>query len=146
MKHRVMTIAIGVGAIVFAVAAWLWVGIGSSASTIAVGSTVYASYCAQCHGAELEGEPDWQTRLPTGRMPAPPHDETGHTWHHADEDLVRIIRDGLASIVPGYQTDMPAFGEIIDDDQIEAVIAFIKSTWPERERAYQQARSASNQR
>ena len=74
-------------------------------------------------------------------MPAPPHDASGHTWHHSDAQLLRIIRDGLAAIAPGYETDMPAFGDVLTDTEIIAILDFIKSTWPERERAYQQART-----
>lgn len=107
------------------------------ADTIALGQELYAAHCAACHGADLEGQPDWKSRGPDGRMPAPPHDASGHTWHHSDQDLLLITREGLAAIVPGYETDMPAFGEVLTDAETEAVLAFIKSTWPERERAYQ---------
>src|SRR4051812_48817691 len=51
------------------------------------GKIVYAQHCASCHGANLEGQPDWQHRMPNGRWPAPPHDATGHTWHHPDKVL-----------------------------------------------------------
>ena len=53
---------------------------------ILLGQKVYGEYCASCHGANLEGQPDWKRRLENGRMPAPPHDESGHTWHHSDQD------------------------------------------------------------
>ena len=66
-------------------------------AVIALGQRLYAENCATCHGADLEGQPDWQTPLANGRYPAPPHDETGHTWHHADALLERIIRDGTAA-------------------------------------------------
>ena len=46
---------------------------------IAQGETLYVQSCASCHGANLEGQPDWRTPDATGRLPAPPHDETGHT-------------------------------------------------------------------
>ncbi|MBP1807025.1 c-type cytochrome [Rubellimicrobium aerolatum] len=107
------------------------------ADTLQLGRDLYAAQCAACHGADLEGQPDWQVRGPDGRMPAPPHDASGHTWHHSDQALLRIIRDGLGALVPGYQSDMPVFGEVLSDAETEAVLAFIKSTWPERERAYQ---------
>lgn len=107
-------------------------------ATIALGQRLYVDNCASCHGADLEGQPDWQTPLASGRYPAPPHDETGHTWHHADALLVQIIRDGTAAVVgDGYKSDMPGFGDVMSDDQIAAVLAYIKSTWPERERAIQ---------
>lgn len=105
--------------------------------TIRLGQEVYVEACATCHGANLEGQPDWKRRLENGRMPAPPHDATGHTWHHADQDLLTITRDGLGAIVPGYESDMPAFGDTLSDEEIRAVLAYIKSTWPEREREFQ---------
>jgi mono/diheme cytochrome c family protein len=79
-----------------------------------------------------------------GLLPAPPHDATGHTWHHSDRQLMRIVRDGLAAIAPGYRTSMQPFGSILDDSEIKAVLDYIKSTWPERERAFQAARSAAD--
>lgn len=107
------------------------------ADTIQLGQELYAANCASCHGADLEGQPDWKERLPSGRMPAAPHDASGHTWHHSDQDFLLITREGLDAVVPGYESDMPAFGELLTEAETEAVLAFIKSTWPERERAYQ---------
>ncbi|MDK1388578.1 cytochrome c [Sinorhizobium sp. 8-89] len=110
----------------------------ASAATIALGKALYAERCAACHGAKLEGQRDWKSPLPSGRMPAPPHDASGHTWHHPDGVLFRITREGPAAVVGGgYQSDMPGFGSIMSDDEIRAVLAFIKSTWPEQERQYQ---------
>lgn len=102
------------------------------AAKVALGQKVYAQQCATCHGAKLEGQPDWRRRLPNGRMPAPPHDETGHTWHHADHVLFGITRNGLvAPYAPrDYQSDMPAFAGTLRDDEIWAVLAYIKSRWP----------------
>ena len=109
------------------------------AATIAQGKTLYAERCASCHGAKLEGQRDWKSPLPSGRMPAPPHDASGHTWHHPDGVLFRITKEGPAAVVGGgYESDMQGFGNgTLSDDDIRAVLAFIKSTWPERERAYQ---------
>ena len=108
------------------------------------GRALYTTNCASCHGANLEGQPDWMKRLPNGRLPAPPHDETGHTWHHSDEQLFTIVKFGLAAIAPGYDSDMPAFESVLSDEQITAVFDYIKSTWPERAREYQQARSEAD--
>lgn len=95
------------------------------------GRAIYAAECASCHGADLEGQPDWRVRLPTGRLPAPPHDASGHTWHHPDKALFAITRDGVAALAPkGYESDMPAFGPKLSDAEIWAVIAYIKSRWP----------------
>lgn len=111
----------------------------ASAEVIEQGRQVYADQCASCHGADLEGQPDWRSPLPSGRLPAPPHDESGHTWHHADEVLFRIVEEGTAAIVGGgYESDMPGFADVLSETEIRAVLAYIKSTWPERERAYQE--------
>ena len=134
-------IGIAAGALVAAVAAWVVAVEWSRREQLALGSAIYAQHCASCHGKELEGQADWQTPGANGRLPAPPHDASGHSWHHADGDLFLITKKGLAAIVPGYESDMPAFEGVLTDAQIEAVLAFIKSTWPERERGYQAARS-----
>lgn len=108
---------------------------------VALGRTAYAENCASCHGANLEGQPDWKRRLDNGRMPAPPHDESGHTWHHSDKALFTITKGGIGAVVPDYESDMPAFGSKLSDEEIAAVLAYIKSTWPDRQRAYQAERS-----
>jgi mono/diheme cytochrome c family protein len=118
--------------------------IAASAEVIAQGRQIYADQCAACHGADLEGQPDWRSPLASGRLPAPPHDENGHTWHHPDDVLFRIVKAGTAAIVGGgYESDMPGFGDILSDAEIRAVLDYIKSTWPERERAYQSEISRS---
>ena len=109
-----------------------------SAKALAVGQALYQKHCASCHGANLEGQPDWQMQLPSGRLPAPPHDASGHTWHHSDRLLFAITKYGTAAVVGrGHQSDMPGFEPVLGEDQIRAVLAFIKSTWPEREQQYQ---------
>ncbi len=98
---------------------------------VARGASVYAARCAQCHGANLEGQPNWRERQANGRLPAPPHDAGGHTWHHPDEILFGITKNGMTPYAPaGYETDMPAFAGVLTDDEIAAAIAFIKSRWP----------------
>lgn len=105
---------------------------------IALGKAVYQANCASCHGAKLEGQADWRSPNADGRLPAPPHDETGHTWHHSDAQLLAIIKDGTAAVVGGgYESDMPGFGEVLTSTEIEAVLDYIKSIWPQRESDYQ---------
>ena len=106
---------------------------------IAQGQALYAVRCASCHGKNLEGQPNWKTPLPSGRMPAPPHDKSGHAWHHSDVALAGVAKLGLKPFAgDNYESDMPAFGSILSDKEIEAILTYIKSTWPERERAYQE--------
>ena len=101
------------------------------AAVIAFGQTVYAENCAACHGADLEGEPDWRTPDADGFLPAPPHDPTGHTWHHPDAQLMQIVTLGTAAVVgQGYQSRMPGFGDVLSAAEIAATLAYIKSTWP----------------
>ncbi len=97
------------------------------------GKDLYMTHCASCHGANLEGQPNWRERKPDGRLPAPPHDASGHTWHHSDELLLRITKLGTEVIVGGgYKSDMRGFGDLLSDGEIRAVLGYIKSTWPER--------------
>jgi len=122
-------------------------GVSTEAATIATGRRVYDEHCAACHGANLEGQPDWRRRLPSGRLPAPPHDASGHTWHHSDSVLFRITKQGPAAIVGGgYESDMPGFADVLTDGEIRAVISFIKSTWPERERKMQERKNQREQK
>jgi len=102
------------------------------AQRIAAGARVYAANCAGCHGANLEGQPNWTTRRDNGRLPAPPHDESGHTWHHPSTQLFELTKHGLVppNAPAGYQSDMPAFNGALSDDDIWAVLAYIKSRWP----------------
>ena len=100
---------------------------------VAQGRVLYAGHCAACHGQKLEGQENWRERRGDGRLPAPPHDESGHTWHHPDIMLFDMTRNGMVpgrSAPEGYQSDMPAYAGILSDEEIIAVLAYIKSTWP----------------
>ncbi len=99
---------------------------------VALGRAIYEAECASCHGADLEGAPDWRVRDDAGFLPAPPHDETGHTWHHPDEVLIALTTYGTAALVGGdYQSNMMGFGDRLSEDEIIAVLSYIKSTWPD---------------
>jgi mono/diheme cytochrome c family protein len=103
------------------------------ASAVSEGERLYKAHCADCHGADLEGEPNWRRPGADGYMPAPPHDETGHTWHHPDELLFAITKYGSEAVVAnGYRSRMIGFGDVLSDDEILATLAYIKSTWPAR--------------
>jgi mono/diheme cytochrome c family protein len=118
----------------------------SAESDLRMGERLYQENCASCHGANLEGQPDWRTRLPNGRLPAPPHDASGHTWHHTDRVLFDIVKRGPAAIVgAGYESDMPGYEGVLTDDEITSIVDYIKSTWPDKERAFQSERTREDQ-
>ena len=100
-------------------------------SIIENGKKIYAKNCASCHGVYLEGQKNWMSRLPDGLMPAPPHDETGHTWHHPDMYLFMVTKYGIEEFIgEKYPNNMPAYKDILSDKEIIAVLSYIKSTWP----------------
>ena len=109
------------------------------ASVLASGQQLYAARCAACHGAQLQGQPHWRERDARGRLPAPPHDASGHTWHHPDQVLFDITKYGVAKAakLKDYDSAMPAFEGVLSDAQIVAVLSWIKSTWPPRIRDLQ---------
>ena len=96
----------------------------------------YQEYCASCHGVNLEGQANWRSRNEDGTLPAPPHDETGHTWHHETEMLFEYTKLGgqvtLEAVgVKNFTSGMPAFGDVLTDEQIWEVLSYIRSTWPQ---------------
>lgn len=102
------------------------------AAVTALGQKVYAAQCAACHGARLEGQSNWRDRGPDGQLPAPPHDASGHTWHHPDELLFRITKHGVAKAanLKDYQSAMPAYDGLLSDAEIVAALSWIKAQWP----------------
>ena len=116
------------------------------AEVTALGRQLYAAHCAACHGARLEGQPNWRERDAAGRLPAPPHDASGHTWHHPDEVLFRITKHGVAQAanLQAYQSAMPAYEGVLSDAQITAVLSYIKAQWPPDIRRAQEEVDASH--
>ena len=113
---------------------------------LSAGQILYTNNCASCHGAKLEGQPNWQSPNSDGILPAPPHDATGHTWHHDNELLFEYTKLGgkgalAARGITDFNSGMPAFDGVISDEDIWDILAFIKSTWPEREQDAQASRN-----
>ena len=103
----------------------------SNPKLVARGEVLYEQHCASCHGASLEGQPNWRERDADGMLPAPPHDVTGHTWHHSDALLFDVTKWGSTAVIgDDYKSNMPGFAESMTDGEIWAVLAYIKSTWP----------------
>ena len=137
-KTRWLAIVLAGLAVAGGAAAYVLTGNGGGAGLdaddpekVALGARLYAEHCAACHGAELEGQPNWRQRRLDGRLPAPPHDETGHTWHHPAAQLFALTKQGPAAIAGGgYQSDMPAYEGKLSDAEIWAVLSYLKSRWP----------------
>ena len=113
---------------------------------LSAGQILYTNNCASCHGAKLEGQPNWQSPNSDGILPAPPHYATGHTWHHDNELLFEYTKLGgkgalAARGITDFNSGMPAFDGVISDEDIWDILAFIKSTWPEREQDAQASRN-----
>lgn len=119
----------------------------AQAEQIELGRTLYNQHCAACHGANLEGAADWQRPGPDGRLPAPSHDETGHTSHHGDGMLFGYTRRGGQAFIDDigvrYASGMPAFGDILSGAEIEVILAFLRLTWPEEIRTFQAQRTSA---
>ncbi|MGZ8259089.1 MAG: c-type cytochrome [Caldimonas sp.] len=115
---------------------------------LALGQTLYHAHCAACHGARLEGQPNWRERDATGRMPAPPHDASGHTWHHPDQVLFDITKHSVAKAakLKNYDSAMPAYEKTLTDAEIVAVLSWIKSQWPPEIRQRQEEVDAAAKR
>lgn len=134
--------------------AWWWAAarpvsaLSDRPAVVALGAQVYAARCAACHGANLEGQADWQSPRADRKMPAPPHDASGHTWHHDGGTLFGITKQGLVPpwAPPDYKSDMPAFAGALSDAEIWAVLSFIASRWTEEAKAWQREVEAQARR
>lgn len=139
-KQRNIMIGVGVLGVLLVITAVFLTNTPSTIETIAIdphnaglvamGETVYAAQCAACHGENLEGEVDWQQSGEV--LKAPPHDATGHTWHHNDAYLIESVKAGGARLAGQNVgvSSMPAYGDILSDEEITAVLSYIKSKWP----------------
>ncbi|TCS60576.1 c-type cytochrome [Varunaivibrio sulfuroxidans] len=118
----------------------------TNAKAVSRGEVLYAANCASCHGDNLQGESkNWKIRKSDGLLPAPPHDVSGHTWHHSDAMLFSYTKFGGAAIAPkGFKSGMPAFGEKLSDQDIWSLLSFIKSQWPAQAQARQERANPRN--
>ncbi len=115
----------------------------SNASQVALGHSLYDQHCAYCHGAALEGRTGWAGDFPTGGRPPLPLDGSAAIWRLGDRDLFDVSKfGGQPFSPPTYRNEMPGFEGQLADADLWAIIAFVKSRWPEevRERQREAAR------
>ena len=106
-------------------------GAAPSPASIARGEQVYAASCAACHGVGAEGQVPGQPMGGTfadGTYIAPALNGTGHMWHHPPAQLLQIVRNGS----PDPTSPMKGFAGRLSEPEIEAVLAYLQSLWPER--------------
>ena len=98
------------------------------AAVLADGKQLFYSHCAQCHGSNAQGHPQWRKVGPDGKYPAPPLNGSGHAWHHSRAVLRNVIKNGS----PQGQGNMPAWQDKLTDQQIEHIIDYFQSLWPDQ--------------
>ncbi len=108
----------------------------SGAFTPETGRRLFRQHCAQCHGPNAEGDPNWRRRRPDGTFPPPPLNGTGHAWHHSHEVLRTTIRDGTVKL----GGSMPGWGDKLSEAEMDAILVWLRSLWPEEIRAEWQRR------
>jgi len=94
---------------------------------VARGARLFQENCAQCHGPQAQGHPDWQRARKEGYAAAPPLDGTGTDISMTRERMVEVIRKGVRQ--KGVMV-MPSWKGRVDDDQITDIISWYQALWP----------------
>lgn len=98
-------------------------------SQVKQGELLFARHCAACHGNRAQGlTADWKKVDADGNYPPPPLNGSAHAWHHSLDVLRRTIREGGARL-GGV---MPGFSEILEAEEMDAVIAFFQAYWNDK--------------
>lgn len=94
---------------------------------VARGARLYQENCAQCHGPQAQGHPDWQRARQAGFAAAPPLNGTGTDIKLTQSAMVSVIRKGARH--KGVMV-MPAWRGRVSDDQILDIISWYQALWP----------------
>ena len=103
------------------------------------GETLFHQYCSVCHGEKAVGQDPafrqggWRQ---DGSQIAPALNGTAHSWHHEPELLYDYVKSGPFD----SESPMPSFGNELDDAQINLIINYFQSLWPEKVRRIYQKR------
>ncbi|MHB8743297.1 MAG: c-type cytochrome [Sulfuricaulis sp.] len=94
------------------------------AASLSRGARLYQENCAECHGPEAQGHPDWRNPQVVA---APPLDGSGNAWKRKKQDLIAVIKNGASRQgVPA----MPAWQGRLSDQDIEDIMTWFQSLWP----------------
>jgi cytochrome c oxidase cbb3-type subunit 3 len=86
------------------------------------GKKLYGQFCASCHGQSGKGDGPAAAAL----NPKPrDHTDKEYMTHMSDADMLKVIKNGGASI--GKSPLMPPWGPSLKDDQIQDIIAYIRT-------------------
>jgi len=94
---------------------------------IAHGAMLFQQNCAECHGPEAQGHPDWKEARSRGYSAAPPLDGTGPAHKRKKAELIAIIRNGVKY---DGKPVMPSWKGRVSDQDIEDVILWFQALWP----------------
>lgn len=105
-------------------------------AVVSRGKELFAANCATCHGVGGEGQPNWHIAKADGTLPAPPLNGDGHTWHHGDGLLYRVVGKGGQEFedprFSSFKSAMPAFGDRFSHEDVVAVLTYVKSLWGDK--------------
>ena len=88
------------------------------------GARLFQEHCAQCHGPEAQGHPDWET---PGVTAAPPLNGTGNDWKRTRAQLTAVIVNGSKR---NGELVMPGWKDRLTDAEIADIIAWFQALWP----------------
>jgi cytochrome c oxidase cbb3-type subunit 3 len=86
------------------------------------GKKLYGQFCSTCHGQSGKGDGPGAAAL----NPKPrDHTDKEYMAKMSDEEMMKVIKNGGVSI--GKSPLMPPWGASLKDDQIQDVIAYIRT-------------------
>lgn len=120
-EAKYLLLAVGIGLAAFA-AACEERGARAPAAELEKGRAKFRVFCSPCHGPEGQGTPDGPP--PLAKSP----------WVMGPETrLIRILLHGVRGAIEvqgkTYDLEMPGFGQILTDDDIAAILSFVRDAY-----------------
>lgn len=106
---------------------------GTSGSQLTNGRQLFVAACANCHGTDGRGAPRSHVGFD---IPLPDFTDCNYSSRENAQDWFAIVHEG--GKVRSFSTRMPAFGSALTPEQIERVVAYVRSlcadgAWPRGE-------------